>query len=655
MILAMFCAVAAHSQPASFHGTCPKGPMVTEAKYCNFFVHYNPGDAVLPEGVGDLLHLSKPAETRSIGLIIEIDSYPNMPGHDLAAAKKDGDNLRNFLVNEQHFDEVIVLRNADATEENINYFLRTYLVTHGDEYQGGDAKPRARLLIAYSGHGRSKTPTTEAAFILGAAADPNGSSSIYDMRDFASRVVDLAPHYYHVLTLINACYGGNVFAKAMTGAADTPDGPGSYVITAGPPTNEVMALIPDRGSLFFDLIINAIRQGEADPDAYEDILSTYVTTGDSLHKSTGSLTESFTLPGYLARKYRVIKQAQRKANPSFDISDPYGGPLQKGPEMAKGFFFFVSSRPADTRVASITPYLTPLALGATVETASIRSTGAEHGSQEAAGAPVPGTPASASAGDASTNLPLGPISSIKGHPDIKIFKPPTVYPIKGFDLSSADGKVNWNLFSKAPRPSFIYVRALGWAGPDSAFSSNWSQVKALGVDRGAYLKFNFCLPVQDQVDQLRSLMGTDRDALPAGIELVTPDNDQPQGDKQKACYDKIGVSERRERILQLAQGIKTLSGKVPLLMGNSANLSALTDARSEPYMIWLDAYGSPGSIAEKLKLHGRNPWTLWQYSGTLTMAGIGGKKTTGEVFFGTPAQYEAFRRGDTNVARAAVQ
>ena len=88
--------------------------------------------------------------------------------------------------------------------------------------------------------------TWTAAFILNAATDPNGSSGVYKMTDFTGNVSHLASHYFHVLTLVNACFGGNLFVNGNPGAAATPTGQGSFMITAGSPKNEVQALIPER-------------------------------------------------------------------------------------------------------------------------------------------------------------------------------------------------------------------------------------------------------------------------------------------------------------------------------------------------------------------------------------------------------------------------
>lgn len=633
-------------QPATYSGTCPDGAPAREARYCRFFVHYAHGSKLLPVMVGDFLGVTQASQTRSIGLIIAIDAYPQMPGNDLSAAAVDAQRLQDFLVNNQNFDEVIVLRNVDASPENIDYFLRDYLPNHADDYKGPDGQGRARLLIAYTGHGRAETNDAQAAFVLGSATDPKSSIGIYPMTNFTNALQHLAPHYFHVLTLINACFGANIFTLGNPGAAVTPTAPGSFVMTAGSTQDEVQALIPRRGSLFFDLIINGVSRGEADPTGSQYI----VTDGTSVAQPDITLTLSQPLQSYLTASFFRINAIQKKANPGFlAISAPYFGPVQTG--MAQGSFFFVSKRPTKTELtslsSSVSPYLTPLAPGAVSETASINTL-----PPPTPAPPPPRAPLSPS--DAAESLPIGPVSSIKGRPDIKIFKPPVVYPFKGYSLSAADGSIDWKAFAKGTLPQFIYARAVGWAGPDKSFSDRWTHAKALGIDRGAYLKFDFCRPMADQLNRLQEVGGGDIDALPVAIELVTPTADQPQGAIQLACYKKMGLAGAKNAILDLAKAVATSTHKVPLFKGNSYNLSVLTDDRAQPYMVWLDAYGTPETLAERLKLRGRNPWTLWQYSHGLSVAGAGAQ-TTGEVFFGTADQYAQFRRADVNVALAAVE
>ena len=666
LVLVALLPILVRAQPAAidYAGTCSNGAPAREARYCPFFVRYNTKAGSLPTIVGDLLGVTRTSDTRSIGLIIAIDDYPNMPGHNLSAAAADAMNLRDFLIDDQQFDEVIVLRNADASVENINYFLEDYLPNHADDFRDPSGQGKARLLIAYSGHGRPQTPSAQAAFILSTATDPNGSTGIYKMTNFTGDVSSLASHYFHVLTLINACFGANMFTAGDRGAAGVPNGSGSFAITAGSPKNEVQALIPKRGSLFFDLVINGVASGEADPQSSQ----LYLTDGDGAVTPQGSLTLTLPLYNYLSGAFFKINAFQTKADSHFlSISPPYFGPVQSG--MAQGGFFFVSAKPPSRQLATLSPYLKPLAAGSPVETASIEiattsvlqsvqranvAAGTPTQSSEIPLPPSPPTPPPVPPAAEAVSLPLGPISSLKGRPDIKIFKLPAIYPIKGYDLSSADGKIDWATFARSPKPHFLYSRALGWAGPDETFADHWSHAAEFGIDRGAYIKFNFCLSAEEQLEQLRRVMPRDGEALPVGIELVTPTPNQAQGRTQLACYQRIGIAQARDRILELAEAINTQWGKTPLLLGNSYNLSVLTDARSDRFMIWLDAYGPQDSIGDRLKLRGRNPWTMWQYSGTLRVAGIG-KKTTGEVFFGTAEQYESFRRAGQNVALAAVQ
>ncbi|WP_327195912.1 GH25 family lysozyme [Novosphingobium capsulatum] len=692
----IFFADTASAQPVgdAYAGTCPNGAPAREEKYCKFIEHYNNGESKLPTIVGDFLGIQKADQTRAIGFIIAIDDYPKMPGHNLSAAKADGENLKRFLIEDQHFDEVIVLKNADATAENINYFLEDYLVYHGDDFQVS-GEPKARLLIAYSGHGRPQAPDTDAAFVLSSAKDPKDASGVYKMTNFAVDVSSLAGHYFHILTLINACFSANFFPTGNNGVAGAPMGRGSFAITAGSPKNEAVALLPSRGSLFFDLIINGVQNGDADPLSYQY----YVASGDGSVKPQNGLTLSLPMYNYLSGAFYKISTVQTKTNPKFiHISAPYFGSVQAG--KADGAFFFVSGKPATFTQISMAPYLTPLPAGAVVEAASLDiPVAAAAASPVATPTPAP-TPTSAAGtegspttpvvgnvnytgslpanlstdwvyaaahfsgrdGDMLPDLPMGPLSSIKGRPDLKIFKAPAIYPIKGYDLSSADGAIDWKAFERGftseanrmPRPAFIYARALGWKGADGTFDDRWRNAKALGIDRGAYLKLDFCSSAAQQLQNMPAGVLDDVEALPVGIELVTPSDDQVQGRQQRTCYERMGQSGARDLVIEMAGQILTRTHKTPLLMGNSYNLSVLTDTRSERYMIWLNAYGPQNVIGDKLKLGGRNPWTMWQYTAKLNVPGIGAN-TTGEVFFGTRAQYEAFKRAEVNVALQAVK
>ena len=102
--------------------------------------------------------------------------------------------------------------------------------------------------------------------------------------------------------------------------------------------------------------------------------------------------------------------------------------------------------------------------------------------------------------------------------------------------------------------------------------------------------------------------------------------------------------------MEFAERLLTIYGKTPVFYGNSYMVGKVLDARFDRYMLWLARYGN---TATALKLPGTNPWTLWQYSGDLTVQGIG-SKVDGNVFFGTLAQYQEFKAGRGNIALIAA-
>ena len=104
---------------------CKNGAMVPD-EYCHFFVHYGPDNpGKLDIRISDALKIpdQDAAKTRSIGLIIAISKYPLLHA-DIPAAAVDGQRMADFLINGQKFDEVILLRDQEASLDNINYFLK---------------------------------------------------------------------------------------------------------------------------------------------------------------------------------------------------------------------------------------------------------------------------------------------------------------------------------------------------------------------------------------------------------------------------------------------------------------------------------------------------------------------------------------------------
>jgi hypothetical protein len=85
-----------------------------DPQYCKFIVNYAPVSYV-DSRVSAAISLKPGETTRSIAVIAGIDRYPNVDGNDLPPAKIDVKNITDFLITDQHFDEVVVLKNGDVT------------------------------------------------------------------------------------------------------------------------------------------------------------------------------------------------------------------------------------------------------------------------------------------------------------------------------------------------------------------------------------------------------------------------------------------------------------------------------------------------------------------------------------------------------------
>jgi len=646
-------ALPAFSQSPTYSGTCPNGAPARDEKYCHFFVHFNKdSNSPLDIRIAEALEVKTASETRSIGLIVAIDKYPMIPGGDISAAAVDARRLQDFLIQEQKFDEVILLRNEEATVDNINYFLEDYLVN-----RPADFNKKARLLIAYSGHGRFGTSDgagdTQAAFILSGATDVNGYTNIYKMQNFAQDIEFLAPKYFHIITLINACYGGGFFTSgSLGGNADAYRKPGSYAITAGTDRDVTIATDASRGSVFFDQLITGITTGDADL-AYKNAYGVVDVNGAGQYLG---LARTNALMTYLTTQFELISKDRRKSAPDFRLNEPWIGPAQPG--IARGGFFFLSAtNPTPASHAMVTDRGT---LSRSRSTLLNESSSSHVELLRTGGMPVKPVfvaaaqavpmaqpaPPSLPAVPKVQNVPLGPISSIPGRPDIKIFKAPDVYPVQGLDISSQDGKVDWKTVSETFEPTFIYLRAVAWKGPDKRFRENLLAVKALNLDYGAYFKYDFCLSPKAQIERLLKIFPPDPNALPVSIEIVNP---RGEDNHQLECLSKLSMKQAKADIFTAADIVEKTYGKTPLLYGNHFNLYDFYESRFDRFMIWLGHYGTSG-----VEMRGRNPWTLWQYSGTLNVKGIG-SRTTGDVFFGTREQYQIFKRGQGNTALQAVQ
>lgn len=91
-----------------------------------------------------------------------------------------------------------------------------------------------------------------------------------------------------------------------------------------------------------------------------------------------------------------------------------------------------------------------------------------------------------------------------------------LYPVRGVDVSSYQGKIDWNVIA-SQGISFAFVKATeGSSLVDPCFASNYGNAAAAGLRVGAYHFFSFDSPAETQADSFIKTVPKTENMLPAG-------------------------------------------------------------------------------------------------------------------------------------------
>lgn len=179
-----------------------------------FFVHYVDQRSFWEKSL-NLVGLTTSDVGRSFALIAGVTEYPNLPSQyeKLDPAKEDIRKLKNYLVNCEFFDEIVLLQNKDMNEENLKFFLQSYFPGRLKRF------PKSRFLFAYSGHGFTDG---EDSYLMEYTAqsfkDKVNSINVISLRVFIDEVVKSAEASDdYVLVLLNACYAGAFLKRPFGG------------------------------------------------------------------------------------------------------------------------------------------------------------------------------------------------------------------------------------------------------------------------------------------------------------------------------------------------------------------------------------------------------------------------------------------------------
>ncbi len=201
------------------------------------------------------------------------------------------------------------------------------------------------------------------------------------------------------------------------------------------------------------------------------------------------------------------------------------------------------------------------------------------------------------------------------------------YPIRGVDVSSYQGKIDWQALARN-KIRFAYLKATeGSSAVDPEFSTNWKEASKTTLRFGAYHFLSFDSPGSTQADNFIKQVPKDNKALPPAVDVEFYD-------------DKASNPPSKETVRKI---LNDFLKKVEAYYGKKAVIYSLYDAYGQYIQgsypdnpVWIrDIFSYP-------KLEAERNWTFWQYTGKGKLSGYQGQEPFIDlnVFRGTDQEFK---------------
>jgi GH25 family lysozyme M1 (1,4-beta-N-acetylmuramidase) len=597
---------------------CDGGASVTLEFICRTFEHYIPrGARLVDDRIASRFPPAGPDDSgiRSFAFVVSVSKYPNMTepqDRDLLSVREELPRILNFL-RDQQFDEIIVLRDEEATAERIRQVFDSYLIPQiRDQYRN-----RARFLFAYDGHGARGSDGTTLAGGLALSEtrgdNDNEEGRVFELSDLRGRLEKVGTFAYQSLALLGSCYSGGIFTVTSSQGENfsAARGPGAHIVAASR-GNELAWTLPDRtGTIFFQFLMDAVEgstgQGRDRGFVYD------VTSNRSLPISN---TEILRLGGVINS---ITERLEPLTNSLTGQSYPQlrVGPMAPGRNYPAAFFFLAPPRSRENVFGAV--------ISSADRGASVRidpNTGSEI---EITG------------------------SAVRGSPNLLIFNPSDTYQFHGVNVSYNDGNIDFAELREAGI-HFSYVRATqGALFRDPLFLRNWNEARLNSLITGASHVFEFCHSVEAQFENITNTVPIIADSIP--LTIAIEQNFELNSDLPgENCRTLSGV---QDNILRLAHLLQEYYGKSPVInITNSSQMNLFSDSFNN-YSIWLT---NTLQSFDNFSASAVGPWTIWQFTDSRPRAVTSSGRLPSlaqSVFFGNSQQMDEFIQGRPNIALAA--
>ncbi len=202
------------------------------------------------------------------------------------------------------------------------------------------------------------------------------------------------------------------------------------------------------------------------------------------------------------------------------------------------------------------------------------------------------------------------------------------YPVRGVDLSSYQGAVDWDLLS-AQGIRFAFIKATeGSSLVDPMFKDNWTAAAETELRIGAYHFFSFESPGEKQADLFRSTVSGVSGMLPPVIDVEFYGKFRSKND--------IDVPAVKKELRALVDLLSEEYGMKPIIYADSSTYDAIIRDDFADCDLWFRSVYS--GIKSNI------PWTFWQYSNRHVLKGYEGKERYIDmnVFFGDAEAFEKY-------------
>ena len=195
------------------------------------------------------------------------------------------------------------------------------------------------------------------------------------------------------------------------------------------------------------------------------------------------------------------------------------------------------------------------------------------------------------------------------------------YSVHGIDVSHYQSRIDWDTIVSQD-VSFAFVKATeGEELCDSLFCNNWTDIKRVGIKRGAYHFFRPTISVYRQAQNFINNVSLEEGDLPPVLDVEVADG--------------VSDQEVRENIKTWLEIVESHYQVRPIIYTNLKFFNRYINHHFDGYPFWIARYNT-----EKPELENGQKWHFWQYGNRGLLKGIDGFVDF-NVFNGTLLELES--------------